>query len=127
MYVIDTRDYSTLPESKWLTLEDELRAEGEHAVADVADRAERAGVTVTTTIERGIPHEEILAYADANDVDVIVMGTHGRTGLNRFLIGSVTEKVIRSADVPVLVIRISDSDSDAEIGIEDDGDRECES
>ena len=42
------------------------------------------------------------------DVDLLVMGTHDRTGLNRFLIGSVTEKVIRSADVPVLVVGLGE-------------------
>jgi nucleotide-binding universal stress UspA family protein len=106
LYVVDTRDYSTLPEAKWLTLESELEGQGEQAVAAVADRATEREVPVETAIERGVPHEEILEYADEQDVDVVVMGTHGRSGLDRFLIGSVTEKVVRSADVPVLTVRI---------------------
>ena len=105
LYVVDTRDYNTLPESKWLDLEDELRAQGEDALDVVRDAAE-SGVEVETRIERGIPHEEILAYAEAEGIDLVVMGTHGRTGLDRFLIGSVAEKVVRSADVPVLVINL---------------------
>lgn len=109
-YVIDTRDYSTLPEAKWLTLESEFEEQGEAAVQEIADAAAARDVPAETVVERGLPHERILEYADENDVDVVVMGTHGRTGLNRFLIGSVTEKVIRSADVPVMVVRIAGGD-----------------
>lgn len=111
LYVIDTRDYSTLPESKWITLEEGLRAEGERALGPVRKEASRADIEVYTSIERGIPHEKIVEYADDHDVDVIIMGTHGRTGLDRFFLGSVTEKVLRSADVPVLVLRIQPSTS----------------
>jgi nucleotide-binding universal stress UspA family protein len=108
LFVIDTRDYSALSETQWLAVEDELRAAGESALETVIDRAAAAGVDAETTIERGVPHEEILGYADEAGADLVVMGTHGRTGLGRFLIGSVAEKVIRSADVPVLVIRVAD-------------------
>lgn len=106
LYVVDTRDYNTLPEAKWLDLASEFEDQGEQAVATVAERAEERGVPVETAVERGLPHESILAYAEQREMDAVVMGTHGRTGLNRFLIGSVTEKVIRSSDVPVLVVRI---------------------
>jgi len=110
LYVVDTRDYNTLPESKWLTVEDDLVEAGEDAVGLVRDRATEAGVEVTTTVGRGVPHQEILSYAADNGVDLVVMGTHSRTGLNRFLLGSVTEKVVRSADVPVMVVRLAESD-----------------
>lgn len=53
----------------------------------------------------GVPSEEILDYADANGVDLIVMGTHGRTGLPRLLLGSTTERVVRLFDAPVLTVR----------------------
>ncbi|MFB6113908.1 MAG: universal stress protein [Halodesulfurarchaeum sp.] len=109
LYVIDTRDYSTLPESKWITLEEELQSAGERALDEIRESGGEAGVDVTTNITRGIPHERIVEYADENDIDLVIMGTHGRTGLNRFLIGSVTEKVIRSSSVPVLVLRIQQS------------------
>jgi len=107
LYVVDTRDYSTLSESKWLPIETELEEAGERALAEIERAATDAGVESTTAIERGIPHEEILKYVDAHAIDLVVMGTHGRTGLNRFLIGSVTEKVVRSAEVPVLVVHIA--------------------
>ena len=84
---------------------DALEATGEAATRDVADRAEAAGVDAVTEVSLGSPHREILDYAAENDVDLIVMGTHGRTGLDRYLLGSVTEKVVRLADVPVLTVR----------------------
>ena len=110
LYVVDTRDYNTLPESKWLSLQDELEAAGDAAVATVRTEAEAAGVDVETAIARGVPHSVILDYVDANEIDLVVMGTHGRTGFNRFLLGSVTEKVIRSSAVPVHVVRIDEDD-----------------
>lgn len=106
LYVVDTRDYNTLPESKWLTIEDALETEGENATDTVRAEAETVGVTVTTTISQGVPHEEILAYVDDHAIDLVVMGTHGRTGFERVLLGSVTEKVIRTTSVPVHVVRI---------------------
>ena len=105
LFVVDTRDYSTLPEGKWLSLADELEREGERALATVERRADAAGVAVSTAIVRGIPHEAILEHAAETAADVVVMSTHGRTGIDRFLLGSVTENVIRSTDLPVLVVR----------------------
>ncbi|MFB6184632.1 MAG: universal stress protein [Haloarculaceae archaeon] len=110
LYVVDTRDYNTLPESKWLSLQDEFEAEGEAATEVVRSEADAAGVDVETSIVRGVPHEAILDYVTDNDVDLIVMGTHGRTGFDRFLLGSVTEKVVRRAPVPVHIVRIGDEE-----------------
>ena len=72
-------------------------------VDDVADH----GATVVAERRMGDPYGEILDYADTAGVDLIVMGTHGRSGLDRFLLGSVTEKVVRTADPPVLTVRLS--------------------
>ncbi|MFB6085415.1 MAG: universal stress protein [Halodesulfurarchaeum sp.] len=110
LYVIDTRDYNVLPESKWLTIEDEFTEEAERALGTVRETAEEASVHVTTDIARGVPAEEILDYVDENDIDLIVMGTHGRTGLNRVLVGSVTERVIRRATVPIQIVRLEEGE-----------------
>jgi nucleotide-binding universal stress UspA family protein len=53
----------------------------------------------------GVPAEEIVRYADARDVDLIVMGTHGRSGVAHLLMGSVAEHVVRAAPCPVLLVR----------------------
>ncbi|MFB6219011.1 MAG: universal stress protein [Halobacteriaceae archaeon] len=83
-----------------------LEAAGEEAVEAVADRAAEAGVEAVTAVVEGDPHREILSYAEAVDADLVVMGTHGRTGLDRYLLGSVAERVVRTADAPVLTVHL---------------------
>lgn len=87
-----------------------MRAEGERIVAETEERANSAGIEASKDVRIGSPHREILEYAEENGVDLIVMGTHGRTGLNRYLLGSVTEKVVRLSDVPVLTVRMGRGD-----------------
>ncbi|WEL21612.1 universal stress protein [Halorhabdus sp. BNX81] len=91
-----------------LTVQDEKTAAdleepaGTELVELAADRVRERGLDPVTAIRSGRPYQRILEYADAEDVDLIVMPTHGRTGLERLLLGSVTARVIRLADVPVL-------------------------
>jgi len=75
---------------------------GTELVELAADRVRERGHTPRTAIRSGRPYRQILEYADTEDIDLIVMPTHGRTGLERLLLGSVTARVIRLADVPVL-------------------------
>ena len=67
-------------------------------------------VAVERAVSSGVPHEEILTYADDADVSLVVMGTHGRTGLDHYLIGSVAERVVRRCAAPVLTVRVADVD-----------------
>lgn len=75
-------------------------------LAPVVERARERGVAVTTAVREGNPGTAIVDYAEAEDVDLIVMPTHGRTGLERAVLGSVTDEVIRTGTVPVLVVRL---------------------
>ncbi len=61
--------------------------------------------TVKTVVRKGMEDQEILRYAESEKIDLIVMGTHGRRGLEHLIIGSTAEKVIRRAKAPVLTIR----------------------
>ena len=70
----------------------------------VAEEAKR-GITVTPLVYMGKAYEEIIQTAKSHDVDLIVMGTHGRTGLAHVLLGSVAEKVVRLAPCPVLTVK----------------------
>ncbi|MFB6141085.1 MAG: universal stress protein [Halosimplex sp.] len=88
---------------------DRFEAAGEHAIDDLRARARDRGVEVTAAIRQGLPRDEILAYVDEHDIDLIVMGTHGRSGIQRYVLGSTTEQVLRRAPVPVLSVR-SDED-----------------
>jgi nucleotide-binding universal stress UspA family protein len=107
LYVIDDRSFLTLQDGMQADVEDELRSEGETATAAVADRLDDAGVTVRTAIRKGDPGDEILAYADASGIDLVVMGTHG-DDYQRTMLGSVSQKVVTMADVPVLTVGIGD-------------------
>jgi nucleotide-binding universal stress UspA family protein len=106
LYVVDGSAYSTLEAGSEVVI-DALEAEGEQATDRVADAAAAAGVETTTTVTSGTAYRAIREYADEQAVDMIVMGTHGRKGLDRYLLGSVTERVVRTADVPVLTVRQS--------------------
>ncbi|ELY43467.1 universal stress protein [Natronorubrum sulfidifaciens] len=100
---------SVVPEGPLGTLQNDAATPAAHrAVERIEAEATRDGVEAVTAVEQGVPHEEILAYADDHDVDMIVMGTQGRTGLDRVLVGSVTERVVRMADVPVVTVRLTD-------------------
>lgn len=89
---------------------DVLEREGTEIVDEAAGRAEDTGVTVLSDVYQGEPAETIVEYADTFDVDAILMATHGRSGLKRYLIGSVTEKVVRTATSPVLTVTPSEQD-----------------
>jgi len=85
-----------------------LQARTEQVVDETVDEITAHGADVVAERRMGDPYEEIIDYAETEGVDMIVMGTHGRSGLDRFLLGSVTEKVVRTADAPVLTVRLSD-------------------
>jgi len=88
-----------------------FEAVGEHALDDLREAAADRGLSLTTATRKGLPDEEILAYVDENEIDLLVMGTHGRRGIERYVLGSTTERVLRRSSVPVLAVR-GDSDSD---------------
>jgi nucleotide-binding universal stress UspA family protein len=81
---------------------------GEEIVSDACDRVDAEGATATGDVRTGDPSDVVPAYASEHDVDVVVMGSHGRGGVGRFVLGSVTEHVVRTADVPVIVVRGDD-------------------
>ncbi|WP_049890589.1 universal stress protein [Natrinema versiforme] len=90
---------------------DAFESEGEAMTDAVATRARDADVDAVTAVREGIPSTGLLEYADENDIELIAMGTHGRTGLERYLLGSTTERTVRHADVPVLTVGANDGDS----------------
>ncbi|AXG09814.1 universal stress protein [Haloplanus rubicundus] len=92
---------------------DTLEEAGENAIDGVLQQAEAAGVkTIEGVVAQGTPHQAILDHIDEHDIDLVVMGTHGRTGLDRYLLGSVTEKVVRRSDAPVLTVGMPAESSD---------------
>jgi nucleotide-binding universal stress UspA family protein len=80
----------------------------ENHLEDIVTRLAKDGTTATAVVAVGTPVDEISRAVDDHRVDLVVMGTHGRTGLRHFMAGSVTERVVRSSKVPVLTIRHPD-------------------
>jgi len=106
LYVVDTVYFSSIPmDAGWEIMYETLKGEGEKAISEVKERGEIAGVEVREVLLEGHPSNEIINFADNNNADLIVVGTLGKTGLDRFLMGSVAEKVVRGSKVPVLVVR----------------------
>lgn len=103
VYVIETRTGYDNAIVDPAVVRENLREEGEEALAAIESEAD-SELTVTTTIREGIPHEELLTYVDENDIDLIVVGSKGRSAFKTLLLGSTTEAVLHSATVPVLVI-----------------------
>ncbi len=104
LYVVDT---DALPlDAHSRTLFDAADQAARGTVADMVDRAEQRGFErVTGEVREGSPAEVVLDHAADHDVDLVVMGTHARTGVERYLLGSVTERVLRASPVPVLTVR----------------------
>lgn len=91
---------------------EKIERKGQHLVNEVASWLTDQGVETATSVRHGEPYQTITEYAEENDIDLIMMGTHGRRGLRRRLIGSVTEKVVRTSDVPVLTVRLSEDEEE---------------
>jgi nucleotide-binding universal stress UspA family protein len=109
LYVINAASYAGLPMEASLEGVDEmLRADAEDAVATVESIADDFDVPTETAIRDGEPSKRIVQYAEAENCDLIVMATHGRGGIDRLLLGSVAEGVVRSAEIPVMTLRLSD-------------------
>ncbi|WP_058980577.1 universal stress protein [Halobacterium sp. CBA1132] len=102
LYVLEESEVESAPEEVREEMHDALEERGENAVESIAaDAAQR----VTTAVREGRPAAEISRYARDVDGDVVATGTRGRHGENRFLIGSVAERVVRTCPVPVLTVR----------------------
>ncbi|WP_435074473.1 universal stress protein [Halorubrum sp. HHNYT27] len=106
LYVVDQRVTTANSGELHDEVVADLEAQGETAVAAVAERAEAAGLDVETHIARGTPDTEIVSYADQNGIDVIVMSPEGKSPRERIRsLGSVSDRVADDATVPVFLIK----------------------
>ncbi|WP_418279932.1 universal stress protein [Halorubrum sp. DTA98] len=103
LFVVDARIAGA---TEWDMVVEREEERGEDAVEAIEAAGEQRGIPVEKHLRRGAPHEEILDAIDDYGADVIVMGTHGRTGLGRFMTaGSVAERVVRHSEIPVMTAR----------------------
>lgn len=105
-YVVDTAAFASIPmDAGWEMMYELLEKEADEATNLVGEMAKVQEIDYETIILEGHPSHEIIEFAENNDIDLIIMGTLGKSGLDRFLLGSVAEKVLRNSKVPVLVVR----------------------
>ncbi len=104
LYVIDQTSFVSFPiDSSIVSLYSLLENEGKRAVEDVKKEGEQLGLKVNTVVAEGSPTRKIVEMAA--DMDLVVMGTLGRSAISKLFMGSVAERVTRYAPCPVLVVR----------------------
>lgn len=108
LYVLDQTILTNMPmDTAVMNVYNTLEKEGKEAVDYVRDLGAEQGVEVTISVKEGTPVKVILD--ESANYDIIVMGTLGRTGMSKLLMGSVAERVVRASQCPVLVVRAEDS------------------
>jgi nucleotide-binding universal stress UspA family protein len=113
VHVIAIGGYSIIHslDEKWKQImKKQLMIKGEKATAYVENVGKAANIDVESVIIEGNPANEIIDFAENNDIDLIIMGTHEKTELQRFLVGSVAENVIRHSRKAVLIIKGESAD-----------------
>jgi len=108
LYVVNTSSMTTMPTDASVEgIRGLLNEEGELAI-EAAERICSPETTVEHTMLEGNPEREIVDHALESGCDLIVMGTHGRGGIDRLLLGSVAEHVVRRSPVPVLTVHVDE-------------------
>ena len=107
IYVIDTTPYYSIPLDQVWSKEvyEQVEKMGHEITADVEKTAKAAGLEAESIVLKGDPAENIVNFAEEQNVDMIIVGSLGKGKFERLVIGSVSEKVVRHAKVPVLVVR----------------------
>ncbi|MDF1557759.1 MAG: universal stress protein [ANME-2 cluster archaeon] len=106
VFVVDTGAFASIPVDMALgNMYEILKKEGDEAVKHVEDLAKKVGLEIESYNVEGHPAEEIIKISENVSANLIVMGTLGKSGLDRFLLGSVAEKVSRNSKIAVMVVR----------------------
>ncbi len=106
LFVVDSSAYLSLPETfMWENVRGAIEEEGKEALEGVKKTFKDSGVKLKTELKEGSPAKDIVETAEEEKIDLIIMGTAGRKGLDRFFLGSVSEKVLRSAHCAVMVVK----------------------
>ena len=106
--VVDERQFHRLDGKQRYETQNALRQSAEAAVDRIAARSTEIDRQITTAVRQGHPAAQITDYAAANAIDVIVIGTHGQTGNGVAPVGSVTQRVVETASIPVFVVHIGE-------------------
>lgn len=102
---IDGDSFSMGMDPYWMSIQEMWKTQGQQAVDYVKGLGEMKGINVEPVLLEGNPSDELIRYAEEKKMDIIIMGTLGKTGLDRLLLGSVAGNVARHSKVPVMVVR----------------------
>jgi nucleotide-binding universal stress UspA family protein len=106
VYVVSTSYFSSMAvDLDWERMREAMKKEGKQAVNYVTGVGEMEGIKVESVLLEGHPANELIRYAEEKEIDIIVMGSIGKTGLERLLLGSVAENVVMHSKVPVMVVK----------------------
>ena len=105
LQVVSSQPIPYFPYTNPLRLRKELAEDAQKYLAGLEEKIRTKDFTVDSSVQFGDEAKEILNYATENNVDLIAMSTHGRSGIDRWLVGSVAEKVLRHATQPILLLR----------------------
>ena len=106
VYVIETGLFSSIPmDNTWEVIYGMLKAEGEQALGDAKKEAVKRGVTAETYLREGHAGNEILSIAQTAGADLVVVGSHGKTQIDRLLLGSVSSYVVKYSTITTMVVR----------------------
>jgi len=108
--VIEPRPIAADMTLNYVPLEDDLAAAAKEDFIPLVDEARAMGIDVSADVMIGMPAEVIVQQTADFDVSLLIMGSHGKTGLSRLLMGSVAEAVIRKAQVPVLIVKANEKE-----------------
>ncbi|MEM2900967.1 MAG: universal stress protein [Thermoplasmata archaeon] len=106
LYVVNESSIPAMPPDAMLSdVYSFLYSLGEEILEKISIDAKKFGLDIKKKIEAGIPSDKIIDVAEKEDCKLIVLGTHGRSGLRKLILGSTAERVIRHSKVPVMVVR----------------------
>jgi len=106
VYVVETGLFSSMPmDNTWEIMLSMLEKEGQTALGSAQAKAEKKGVTLTTHLKEGHAGNEIIKVAEETGADLVVIGSHGKSNVDRILLGSVSSFVVANSTNAVLVVR----------------------
>ena len=107
VHIIDTRTFDEDLDVMVRQIDDEIIKQLKTRLLDCIPEEIRDGMKIEASVVQGIPFVRIIDIAKENKIDMIIMGSHGRTGIAHIMLGSVSEKVVRKAPCPVLIVKQS--------------------
>lgn len=94
-----------------VAIEDDLRTEGEAVPEEIGAESRARNVTLVDRMRKGVPEREIADFVEAEDVDIVVLGTRGKSALKTILLGSTSEALVRNLSIPVVLVSEDDDET----------------